>query len=616
MRIYCPLFLFFLTAFACGAQQSTRLPKVIVQDSALSEPTPLESADITRITAKDIEQQQSVTLADVLRRVLGAYVTQGGGVGQESRVSLRGTGGANTTVIVNGMPINDGGAFDEAFNLSRWTLDDVSEIQIIRGPMGSLYGPSGIGGVILIETKKGEGAHKNFAKAEGGSFHTYSQTVGIQGQKDFVDYYVNGSRIQSAGAPTTPKPFLPQIQGKSDNPLHQENLTARIGAGSESAHVSFVSRYLSRRLGFRRVPTDLNPFRQNYGESFNRLQGHFDTASGRWHHDLGLGYYQNDLTNTSLSERIVRNASQAQVDWRQGYDITNQLQLQIATDYALEKLYWQKVLIKNTDFKTSHGGVGGTLSYRAFENLTVTGSSRIDKYQGIPTATTYRLGGQYFLEKVIVKGSVGTAFKAPTLQQRFYKDPFWSGNPNLKPERSLGWDLGLERPFLKDRLTVGMTVFQNRIRNLIQNKIGTGLINIGKTRTQGAEGFIRFDPSSSWTLELAHTYTRAWDEKTTIGLIGNPRNKTTFTVIGQMTSQWQVSGNILYIGSRDTLDAVSFDRVKTPSYTIVGAQTSYQLDDHWQVYGRGENLLNRHYQNPQNLQQPGFGIYVGIRARC
>lgn len=621
MRIYlCTLSLLTLPAFSCKAQQPVRLPKVLVQGAALPAPDPLDSADRTRLTAHDLEQQQSVTLTDALRRIPGAYVTQSGGagIGQEARVSLRGTGNANTVVIVNGMPIHDPGSFDGALNLSRWTLDDVAEINVIQGPMSSLYGPGGIGGVVVIEMKKGRGSHQTFAKAEGGSFHTASQMIGIQGQKGRVDYHIAGSRLQSAGASTTPARFLPQIQEKANNPLHQETMAACLGAGTESAHVSLVSRYFAHRLGFRDTPAAPYPWRQNLSESFNRLQGHFENATGRWSHEVGLGYYQNDLTSTHPTEsQVMRNGSQAQVDWRQIYDMTERLQLQTAADYSQEKLYWYKMPALNHNFKTSHGGVGGALSFRVQENLMITGSSRIDKYQGIAPAITCRLGSQYDVEEMTIKGGMGSAFKAPTLQQKFYKDSFFSGNPNLKPERSLGWDMGIERPFFQNRLMAGMTLFQNRLRELIASSPdGKSLINIDKSRTQGIEALLRFHPVVDWTFEVSHTCTQARDETTGQPLMGNPLHKTSFCMRGQMTPDWQISGNVLYVSPRYTFDAVTFARVKTPSYTLVGAETSCQLNEQWQIYGRGENILNRRYESPPSLQQPGFGLYVGVRARC
>ncbi|MBM3633475.1 MAG: TonB-dependent receptor [Alphaproteobacteria bacterium] len=601
-----------------ASQLPFQLPKIVVRATPLSEPNPLDSADTTRIPAKDLEQQQSVTISDALRRVPGVYVNQHGGIGQEARISIRGAGDGNTTVIMNGMTINDSGSFDNALNVSRWMASDLCEIEVIRGPKSSLYGPGGMGGVVLLETKKGQGAHKTLANTEAGSFKTYTQNVGFQGQKNRIDYYVNGSRVQSMGTRTTPSRYLTRIREKADNPLHQEAFTARLGATSDSAHISWVSRYLTRRLGFRQPPTDTYPYRQNFSESFNRLQGHFETLAGRWQHDFGLGHYQNNLINTRpTSSQTTRNGSQTQIDWRQNFEITNSLQLQVATDFAREKLYWYKLPILNRDFQTSHGGIGGTLSYRMYENLMLTGSSRIDKYQGISSKPTFRFGMQYRVKEITIKGGIGTAFKAPTLQQRFYKDPFFSGNPNLKPERSLGWDGGIERSFFQNTLSLGVTIFQNRIRDLITAASGgVMLINMDKARTQGVETSMRIHPTSQWSAQLSHTYTETWDERTRLGLIGNPLNKITFSVTGHVTSNWQLSGNVLYISSRDTFDAAIFKRVHTRSYTIVGLQTAYQLTDQVQFYGRAENLFNRYYESPRSFQQPGMGVYVGLRAQC
>jgi len=594
-----------------------RLPKVIVRGAAVPAPNALDTADITRITAKDIQEQQAVTLADVLRRVPGAYVSQSGGIGQESRISLRGAGESNTTLVLNGMPINDSGAFDGAINLSRWTLDEVADIQVIRGPMSSLYGPNSIGGVVSIETKKGKGSHKTFGKAEGGSFNTYTQSLGIQGEKELLNYHIVGSRIQSAGAPTTPGQFRSQIQGKADNPLHQESFSGRIGGGRESAHISFFTRYLNRRLSYRPGPVDLQPWRQNLSESFNRLQGHLENRAATWRHEIGLGYYQSELTSKRLpSDRREFKGTQTQIDWRQTFDATDHLQLHLNSDLSKETLHRHGNGVPSMRPQTSHGGVGGTFIVTPKENLTVTGSTRFDKYVGIPVTTTYRMGAEYSFEKIVVKGGIGTAFKAPTLQQRFNIDPFFSGNPNLKPQRSLGWDLGSERSFFQERLRVGITLFQNRIRDLIDSSSdGKTLVNRDRSRTQGVEGIMRLHLAPEWTLELAHTYTQAWDEKTKRAIISNPLNKTTFRMTGQITPDWQISGHMLYIGPRDTFNAVTFKRGRTSSYAIFGAETSYQINDEWQIYGRGENLLNRHYQSPTNFQQPSLGLYAGLRTR-
>jgi vitamin B12 transporter len=203
------------------------------------------------------------------------------------------------------------------------------------------------------------------------------------------------------------------------------------------------------------------------------------------------------------------------------------------------------------------------------------------------------------------------------LPQRFYQSPYQQGNPNLKPERSLGWDLGAERSFFQNRFTLGVTLFQNRIWNLISWEGNTN-INRAKARTQGLEGIAKLQITKEWAAELAHTYTQAWDGQTRLALVRRPLNKTTLRVVGQITPEWQVSGNILYVGARYDNDSQNFltpVRIKKSSYTTMGAETSYQLNDQWQIYGRGENLLNRRYEDPDGFQQPGFGVYAGVRAQ-
>lgn len=602
-----------------GSQSTpTRLPKVVVRGVAVPAPSTLDTADVTRITAKDLEQQQSVTLADALRRVPGVYVTQDGGTGQRAAVSLRGASTGQTTVILDGMHINDVSADNGAVNLAPWGVDDIAEIQVIRGPFSSLYGSDAIGGVVIIETKKGKGPRKILGKAEFGSYDTYQQVVGTQGQKEQIDYQVTASRIQSAGSPTTPDRYRSQLIGKTGNPLHQENISTRLGMGHQSAHLSFFSRYTTRRLGFRSgLPIRLKPWRQNMTEYFNRLQGHFEGLEGKWSHDLGIANYINEGKNENPSGQTdgINKGSQTQADWRQSLKINENIQAQMATELAQEQFFTSRLGSPSNKARSTHGGLGGALSFRITDPLTVSTAARIDKYQNLPVVTTYRGGIEYHIFECTFKGGIGTGFKAPTLAQRFYRSPSFSGNPNLKPEKSLGWDFGVDRFFLQKRLNLGIILFQNRIRDLIVWG-GSTNVNRKRARTQGFEIMAKLQVTQDWHIEATHTYTQAIDEQTKLRLERRPRNKTTLQIIGQVTPEWQVSGNILCVGTQVDFDSQNYPRkVNMPCYTLLGAETSYQMSEQWQIYGRGENILNRRYENPEGYQQTGLGLYAGLRTR-
>jgi len=596
----------------------TRLPKIVVRGVAVPTPHPLDTTNVTHITAKDIEEQQPLTLADALRRVPGAYVSQDGGIGQKATVSLRGASMGQTAVILDGMHINDVSADNGAVNLAPWGVDDIAEIQVVRGPFSSLYGSDAIGGAVIINTKKGKGLRKISGKAEFGTYDTYQQVVGAQGQKEQIDYRITASRLQSAGSPTTPDRYRSRLVGKAGNSLHQENISARLGVGQESAYLSFFSRYTTRRLGFRSgLPIRLNPWRQNMNEYFNRLQGHFEVLEGKWPHDVGIANYTNDGENENPLGQIdgVNKGSQTQVDWRQALRLNENIQAQVATELVQEQFSTHRLRSPSNKAQSNHGGLGGALSFMIAEPLTVSIAARIDKYQGLPLTTTYRGGAEYRLFDFTFKGSIGTGFKAPTLAQRFYKSPDFVGNPNLKPEKSLGWDFGVDYSFLQKRLNVGITLFQSRIRDLIVYGRNTN-VNLNRVQTQGFEALARIQVTQDWSTELANTYTRAWDIQTGLKLVRRPRNKTTLRIIGQVTPEWQISGNILYVGPQVDCDSQNYPRrIKMPSYTLLGAETAYQINNTWQIYGRGENILNRRYENPDGYQQPGLGLYAGIRMQ-
>lgn len=610
------MFTFISLALYAESPPAKRLPKMVVRATALSTPSPLGSTNVTRMTAQELEQQQSVALVDALNQLPGVYVSQNGGLGQLAGVSIRGANTEHTCVVMDGVRLNDVSAINGAVDLAPWLVDDVAEIKVIRGPLSGLYGSDAIGGVIDIKTKRGKGPLKSAMKAEAGSFSTYQQALGIQGQKDRVDFSVTASRLQSAGSPVTPDRLRSSLQGKVDDPLHQENFSARIGAGQESAHLSFLTRYVSRRSSFR-GRNRLTPWRQDLEETFHRIQGHVEGPEGKWIHEVGIAYYESDRENEDPSGQKdgENKGSQAQLDWRQTLDLTERAQVQIATELVQERFYTHRLGSSANQAQTMHGGAGAVLTMRVAAPLTLSVAARFDKYQGIPNVVTYRLGGEYSLNETIFKGGLGTGFKAPTLAQRFYRSPSFSGNPNLKPERSLGWDFGVERGFFQNRLTLGMTLFQNRIQDLIA-WLGPTPSNQKKARTQGMEGILRFQITPEWGVNFTHTFTQSWDEQTGLKLLRRPQHKSTVRITGQITPEWQFSTHLLYVGRREDIDFQEYTkRIQSASYTVVGAETSYQLNGHWQIYGRTENLLNHRYENPSGYQQPGFGLYAGVRAK-
>ena len=145
---------------------------------------------------------------------------------------------------------------------------------------------------------------------------------------------------------------------------------------------------------------------------------------------------------------------------------------------------------------------------------------------------------------------------------------------------------------------------------------GTTYANVGRALTQGAESFIAWVPVQALHLRADYTYTQADDDILHQELLRRPRHKATVDALWQMNDAVSVDGTVLYVGSWiDGNRDFSIPRLLAPAYTTVNMAVNYAVLSHLSVFGRLDNLLNRHYQDPVGFMQPALGIFVGVRGQ-
>jgi vitamin B12 transporter len=217
-----------------------------------------------------------------------------------------------------------------------------------------------------------------------------------------------------------------------------------------------------------------------------------------------------------------------------------------------------------------------------------------------------------------LKGTYGTGFKAPTLNQLFQSFPDFGffANPNLKPETSVGYDAGFEQPLFNDRVRFGSTYYHNSITDLIDfNSTFTMNINIDQATTEGTENFVQADITDRIRVRADYTFTRAVDAATGIQLLRRPKEKWSTTAIWIPIDPLTLSATVLHVS--DWLDVTrdgTASGIVAPGYTIVNLKADYAVSDQVKVFGRVDNLFNLHYQNPTGFLAPGLGVFGGIRV--
>jgi vitamin B12 transporter len=206
------------------------------------------------------------------------------------------------------------------------------------------------------------------------------------------------------------------------------------------------------------------------------------------------------------------------------------------------------------------------------------------------------------------------------LFESFPSDGFFA-NPDLKPETSIGYDVGFEQSLFAGDAQFGATYFRNDIKNLIDdNATFTSYTNIDKAKTDGMEAFIAYQPIQSVNLRADYTYTEATGTQPNNGifdqeLLRRPKHKASLDAKWHATSALSFDANVLYVSSWEDINRETFADQKQSGYTTFNLAANYDVNDMFTVYGRISNLFDEHYQDPNGFLRPGRGFFAGIKAK-
>jgi len=313
-------------------------------------------------------------------------------------------------------------------------------------------------------------------------------------------------------------------------------------------------------------------------------------------HDSEKGLFESDLFKIDWQNNIFAHESNT---------VTAGLMYsreQGESEYTSESIwgpYESRFPKKSTDnygaYLQDHINLGGAF----FAAL----GARYDVHSQAGGALTYRIAPGFYLDRTgtRLKASLGTGFKAPSLYQLYAPPTFYGpvGNEHLEPEKTLGWDLGVEQSFLSGRLQLGALYFSNSFENLIDFTLidftyTDGYLNVKNASTRGAELFLRSNPWRDLILSAEYTRTEARDEDSGEYLLRRPRHKLAFRINKGFTAKGHLTADLLYIGEREDNFWVGYEstRVRLDSYILINAAAAYDLLPFLQVFARLDNALS------------------------
>ena len=597
-----------LLASAAWAQQDEdafRLDPLIVTATRSAERLSQTTRSVSVISAEDIAAQGVQTVADALRSVPGVDVVRTGALGSTTGVFTRGSNSDHTVVLIDGVKVNlAGGAID----FSDLSVDNIERIEVVRGSASSLYGSGAIGGVIHIITKRGAGPLRANLSAEGGSFNTNSQSASVSVGNDWAGLSVSGSRVDSDGN----LPF--------NNQYDRTSVALRADlAPDEGTDLSLTLRNSDSEYHF---PTDGGGnlcCRNKYNTTHETAVGIRGARAllPWWDSSLQLGFHEQKYRSYPEEPDgflYISGEKHWSVDWQSVLDFD-------LGDLTLGVAYEDDE--HTVDGFRRHNTAGYTqLQLMPAETVMLIGGLRLEEHSQFGSELTYQVSAAYFMpDGTKLRAALGTGFKEPTLIENF--SPVFGGNPDLKPERSLSWELGIERRLLEDRLRLEGVFFANRFKDLIDYVFSPdppNFLNVAEAESQGVELSVAFTPVPTWTLGAAYTYLRTEDAE------GKPlkrRPEHKFHTFGSYTPG-RFSGrlDLYYIGTRQDRFYPGFPEppqdVENPAYLKVNVSLSYRLIERerytLEVFGRAENLFDEDYEAVYGFETPGIAAFGGVRV--
>lgn len=581
---------------------------IVVTANRRPQPLSQVGSSVSVVTADDLERNQQSFVLDALETVPGLSISQNGSFGGSASVSLRGIGGDRTVLMVDGVQLNDASAPGSAFNFSTLDTYNIERIEVLRGPQSILYGSDAIGGVINIITKKGGDGLGGKMFLEGGSFNTQRGGASLYGGNDRYGFNLSASGINTDGISAAD-----ENDGNTETDgLRNYTLTGKVtGQLSEifelEAHADYSdSHSLYDAFG----PIDGTLVETSDVENFSGLvRGTLSLLDDRLLNTLSLEYSQIDRLIVGSFGDFTGKGRRTNFDYLGVYNIDKNWTVTSGLQHEKVKS------VDASDLSFDITSVFGELGYTGIDGLTLTAGGRYDDHTTFGDTTTFRVTGSYEFEDTGTRviANVGEGFKAPSISQLTFQCLNCVGlNDDLKPERSIGYEVGVEQTLLDDWVKLSATYFNIKIKDKITYiNFSEGYTNIEEIRSKGVE--LAFDADITETLRVSgsYTYTDPKNVTTNAFLRREPKNLFSGSINWQPMEDIIVTLNVIHNGEELITDG-DFDNT-VDAWTRVDIRASYEIMEGLNVYGRIDNLFDEEYQYILGYGTPDRSYFAGVR---
>ncbi|MAL26015.1 MAG: TonB-dependent receptor [Croceicoccus sp.] len=561
---------------------------------------------VSIIELPEIQAVQGADLARVLRRLPGVTISRNGPSGSFTGVRVRGAASEQLLVLIDGVKVNDVAAPGGGFDFANILAGSVERIELLRGPNSVIWGSDAMGGVMNLTTRQVDGLS---ASAEYGAFDTGYATLSGGVVTDRLEAGLTGSYYDTDG-------FSAASTGDEDDGFRQWQLAGRGRFWlNDSLSLTANGRYADGRLEQDGYPAPFYAFAdtddlQDTEEYSGRIGAEYNGDSL----NLRGGYAISDTTRLYTGEsygdfpyETKGGLERAELFGR--LDFTESL----GVDFGAAR-EWYEFEDSGSDRSTTLTSGHGQLSWTQ-SAVTLAAGARYDDHQLFGGEWTFGANGALALGSGLrLRASYGEGFKTPTLYQLYS----FYGDVDLSPERSEGYDVGIEKGSRDGPFFAALSLFRRDSTNLIDFDLAENVYyNVGKARAQGVEIELGARPDENLRLGLVYSLLDTEDRTSGGSFEGNDLNRRPDNALTAMIDWASPVG--LMLGTDVRLVGDSFDdrgnAVRLDGYVTVDLRASLPIGERLELFGRVENLFDAGYQTVAGYNSGGAAAYGGARVR-
>lgn len=616
-------------------------------------------ASVTVITAKDIARQQPRQITDLLRNIEGVDVAGYGSPTTLPVFRIRGIGssfgGQTSQALIDGMPIESPIAGIHS-GLLAIDMNDLSRVEVLRGPASALYGPGVVGGIVNFVPKRWQGSPGAEIDIGAGSHGATKVYAAVGGAWDVIDFRLSASDYQTDGfvARNTPDPWGTKDLARRDGqdkkfgltlgirPAENQEITlaARTGEAKGAwlgGHPNYRNNNSAESydIGYRLEASENAVFKLRYRNTRQKAHLLFDDE-----------YVNGNSGNLALAEIDDREESAQHFDAQADLRFFQGNMLTVGASYGTAKYTTRDydVLSASSNVSSVKSKITGVFvqdEHRFSEHLTSYIGGRWDHYQfsddirngvviGSPAQDSVfnpRLGARYrFNEATSVYATVGTAYVPALSSLRYRSSAAWLSNPGLKPETSTTYEAGINHrqgPWAA-RAALFRTDYEEMITSI---SVGSKrqFQNIGKVEVNGIELALegsfeawhpyinytyadsRIKENSSDPLTVGKHVQRVSPHKVNLGATYAPTEKFYARVSGRFVDEY-------FFNDRNTPAAAN------PGYFVTDAKIGYRLSADGfareaEISLAVNNLFGKKYKEQQYDYEDGRNVWLGLSAK-